>query len=142
MGMSTLKDLRLDTGKTQEEIAEQTGYSREYINALENGRRTMSRGAAETLAPVYGTTAGELMGYVNAENRAILKEERDVHKAEMDELIRIHAEEIHAKQKEIDLLQAQVEQLNQSLTFAKSMCEILKKQLDILQRGPSNRENS
>jgi len=127
--MSDLKEMRQQAGKTQTEFAESSGYSREYINALENGRRTLTRKAAEKLAPLYGTSPGALMGYENPGESKLLQEARDIHGAEIAALNKKHAEEVHALRKEIDSLTATVDQLRHSLSFAESMCEILKKHM-------------
>ena len=139
--MDILKNLRQTTGKTQEDIAEESGYTREYVNALENGRRKMSRSAADALAPVYGTTPAVLMGY-QSESLPLLREDRDARKAELDEIMRRHAEELQAKQKEIDDLQAKIARLEHDLDFAQSMGNILKMQLENRQSDPSTEENN
>lgn len=64
----TLKNLRIDRGLTQEQLAESIGKQRSYIADLENGKRNVCRIEAATLvkiATILGTTAEFILGAEN-----------------------------------------------------------------------------
>ena len=140
--MNKLKELRNQSERRQADIAEEAGLSREYLSALENGRKKLSIPAARSLAKVYGTSPWILLDLGIEEQDTILREEHESLVAEIEDLQKKHANEIFLKQKEIDSLTEQVAQLKHSLEFAETMCKMLQKQINLLQPNLSERENA
>ena len=56
----TLKQLRLDEGLTQEEVALRTDKTRTYICLLENGKRNPSDNMKKQLAKLYNISIGDI----------------------------------------------------------------------------------
>lgn len=56
-----LRELRLNAGLTQEQLAERAGLAREYISGAETGRRNATLTTVYQLAAAIGVDAGELV---------------------------------------------------------------------------------
>lgn len=56
MNQKTFKELRMEAGLTQEETAEKTGYSRDYISMIERGERNPSDKAKKVFADIFGVS--------------------------------------------------------------------------------------
>lgn len=52
----TIKELRLKKKMTQEQVAERSGFSKDYISMIERGERNPSDKAKAILADIYGVT--------------------------------------------------------------------------------------
>lgn len=52
----TIKELRLNKELTQEQVAEKSGFSKDYISMIERGERNPSDKAKAILADIYGVT--------------------------------------------------------------------------------------
>ena len=52
----TIKELRLRKKMTQEQVAEKSGFSKDYISMIERGERNPSDKAKAILAEIYGVT--------------------------------------------------------------------------------------
>lgn len=140
--MSLLKEFRKKAGKRQADAAEEAGLTREYLSALENGKRKLSLSAARALARVYGTTTLALLGIDKDSETPIAQEHHDTSETEIDELKRRFANDIFLKQKEIDSLKQRLKQSEESLTMSQSMCKILQKQVDLLEKALADKENA
>ena len=53
MNDMTFKELRLDKKMTQEQLAEKSGFSKDYISLLERGKRNPSDKAKEIFAQIF-----------------------------------------------------------------------------------------
>jgi transcriptional regulator with XRE-family HTH domain len=56
-----VKRIRQDTGLTQEELAERSGFSQQYISGLEQGRRNPTIVSIYELATALGVSHMELV---------------------------------------------------------------------------------
>ncbi len=56
MNQKTFKELRMEAGLTQEETAEKTGYSKDYISMIERGERNPSDKAKKVFADIFGVS--------------------------------------------------------------------------------------
>lgn len=59
--MSTLRDLRVEKGLSQQALADRVGTSQPQIKRLEDGARKLTKEWAERIAPALQTTAETLM---------------------------------------------------------------------------------
>jgi transcriptional regulator with XRE-family HTH domain len=59
-----LRELRLQRGLTQDQLAEEAMTERSHISALERAEKGPSLGTILSLAPALGVSAGELMAQV------------------------------------------------------------------------------
>jgi len=123
--MNILRELRDQTGRTQIDVAEEVGISREYLCMLERGKCRLTRGMAEKLARIYGVSPGTLLGYQTPEQARTLKDERDLFRDRYDQARRDLAQERQAYQKRIEEMQAEIERLQQDLRFTQSICKNL-----------------
>ncbi len=57
---SKIKELRIESGLSQEAFADKCGYARTYMSRIETGRANVSLDAIETLATALRMTPGEL----------------------------------------------------------------------------------
>lgn len=55
-----VRELRRETGLSQEEFAERCGFARTYMSRIETGGANPSLDAVQTLASALGTPVGEL----------------------------------------------------------------------------------
>lgn len=60
MKKKTFKDLRLDAYLTQEQLANKSGFSKDYISMIERGERNPSDKAKIIFANILGVTAEEI----------------------------------------------------------------------------------
>ena len=60
-----IKELRVERGLSQEELAKQTGLSRSAISAWENGTRVPAVTAVAVLAEFFGASTDSLLGLEN-----------------------------------------------------------------------------
>lgn len=58
---ANLRNARTASGLTQEELAERSGFSQQYISELENGRRNPTIVSIYELAQALGVTHEELV---------------------------------------------------------------------------------
>lgn len=63
MKCAKMKKLRQDKGYTQEELGNKLGVTGDYINMIENGRRTPSFKLAKNIADLFEVTVDELFFY-------------------------------------------------------------------------------
>lgn len=56
----TIRDWRLKSDLTQEEVAKETGVTKDYISLLERGLRNPSDKMKEKLAMLYSTTVVQI----------------------------------------------------------------------------------
>lgn len=56
MKQKTFKELRIEAGLTQEEVAKKTGYSKDYISMIERGERNPSDKAKKVFANIFGVS--------------------------------------------------------------------------------------
>lgn len=119
--MANLKDLRDQTGRTQEDIAAEFGISRKYLSQLENNRRKPGRKLAETIAAFYHISPAELLGYRVEEMQRELLDERDSYKSRLERERHEHAREVQALQIEIDRLKKDNEDLKDNVKYLKKM---------------------
>lgn len=109
--MKTLKQLRLETGRKQEDVAEEAGIAREYLSRLENGKVRLSRDLAEVFAGIYKVSAAELMGFKVSEESRQLREDKEFLWGRYQEREAEHARELQEKQREIESLKELVKEL-------------------------------
>lgn len=57
-----VKRLLFETGKTQEQLAEETGIHRAALNAKLNGKRTLTEGDAEAFAGIFSVNKDWILG--------------------------------------------------------------------------------
>lgn len=57
-----LKDLRMEKGLTQEELAKQINFSLSVVNKWENGKKNPSVDAIKVLAKFFNVSADYLLG--------------------------------------------------------------------------------
>ncbi len=60
-----LKDLRIEKGLTQEELAKQINFSLSIVNKWENGKKSPSVDAIKILAKYFNVTTDYLLGLEN-----------------------------------------------------------------------------
>ncbi|WP_302360986.1 helix-turn-helix domain-containing protein [uncultured Megasphaera sp.] len=60
--MLHLKELRIEKGMSQTEVAREIGVSRQTYNFYENGKRDPDTAMVKTLADFFGVTADYLLG--------------------------------------------------------------------------------
>ena len=60
MKEKTFKDLRLDANLTQEQLANKSGFSKDYISMIERGERNPSDKAKLIFANILGVTVVEI----------------------------------------------------------------------------------
>ena len=70
MKKNRIRDLRRRNGFTQEQLAERTSMSPEYLSRIERGERGLSVKVAEKLASALGSTTAEVLG-LEAANGAV-----------------------------------------------------------------------
>ena len=56
MEKQTVKDLRIAAKLTQKDVARKTGFSKDYISMIENGKRSPSDKAKEKFANALGVS--------------------------------------------------------------------------------------
>ena len=56
MGEQTVKELRIAAKLTQEDVARKTGFSKDYVSLIENGKRSPSDKAKEKFANALGVS--------------------------------------------------------------------------------------
>lgn len=61
--MTRLRELRLKTGKTIKQVAEEIGISANYISEMENGKKDISKKCIPILCKYYNVKPNELLGY-------------------------------------------------------------------------------
>ncbi|MFE7773633.1 helix-turn-helix domain-containing protein [Streptomyces sp. NPDC057445] len=76
-----LRELRRRQGLTLEAAAQRAGLSPAHLSRLETGNRQPSLPMLLTLARIYGTTVGELLGELHPERDAIIRGDRTGHAA-------------------------------------------------------------
>lgn len=57
-----LKELRLEAGLTQQQLADKAGLDRSWVNQMERGRKKITRAPREKLAAALGVSPVELGG--------------------------------------------------------------------------------
>ena len=67
MKYTKFKELRQHRGKTQEILATDLGITKDYVNMIENGRRTPGFALAKRIADLFGVTIDELFFCPNNE---------------------------------------------------------------------------
>ncbi|MCI1958151.1 MAG: helix-turn-helix domain-containing protein [Clostridia bacterium] len=76
-----LKKMRLNSGKTQKEVAEIIGRTQQIIGHWETGYSQPDANTLFDLCKIYGTTVDEAFGFTNQNNLGIKKESLEVAKA-------------------------------------------------------------
>jgi transcriptional regulator with XRE-family HTH domain len=66
---SNVKRIRQEKGLTQEQLAERSGFSQQYISGLERGRRNPTIVTIYELATVLGVDHVELVQPIEGEHR-------------------------------------------------------------------------
>lgn len=61
--MTRLKELRLKTGKSIKQVAEEIGISANYISEMENEKKDISKKCIPILCKYYNVKPNELLGY-------------------------------------------------------------------------------
>lgn len=61
----TLKILRTNKGKTQDEAANQFSITKEYLSMIENGKRNPSDKLKEKMANFYGVSISDIFLAIN-----------------------------------------------------------------------------
>jgi putative transcriptional regulator len=69
--------LRRQHGYTQEGLARELGISGDYVNMIENGRRTPGLALAKRIADYFGVTVDELFFYTEDERNIRIIREND-----------------------------------------------------------------
>ena len=64
----SLKDIRLERGMTQAEVADQLHITASAFSLIENGKRGMMITRAKELADLYGISVDELLGRTGGRN--------------------------------------------------------------------------
>ena len=123
--MANLKDLRDQTGRTQEDIAAELGISRKYLSQLETSKREPGRKLAERIAALYHISPANLFGYQADDMQRKLMDERDLIKNRLDQERKEHALEIQALYKEIDRLNKDNRDLQDNVRYLKRMGDYL-----------------
>lgn len=72
--MNRMKEIRLQRGLRQIDVAKDTGLSKAAISLFENGKSTPSMNSAYKIAKALGTTIDELF-FLNVNKRKILSNE-------------------------------------------------------------------
>lgn len=65
MKVYTMKELRELKGMTQAEVANVTGFSKDYISMIERGKRNASDNAKEKFAKLYNVSIPEIFLALN-----------------------------------------------------------------------------
>ena len=139
--MVKLKDLREQTGRTQDAIASELGISRTYLSQLETEKRKPGRELAEKMGAYFHVSPIALLGYQMDDTQRELRDERDSIKDRLDLEKREHARELQAKQAEIDRLSAEVARLRHDLDFTQTVCRQMMKQNNLQGDTLSDGEN-
>ena len=140
--MNKIKELREQTGKSQAEIAEEVGISRETMNAIENGRRNLVSRHLDSLSLALGASPVTILGYDSSDPAArILSDEHSGYEKKIKALREQHANEMQTKAKEISDLKDLLDQTRHSLKLAEEMNAMLQNQLKSLEKNTAVEEN-
>ncbi len=139
--MVNLQELRDQTGRLQQDVAEELGISREYLSKLENKKRKLTREMAEKMAALYQVSPAEILGYQMEDSSRELRDERDSFRDRLSRVRKEHARELQVKQNEIDALNKQVDQLRHDLEYMQSVCKMLLKKGNSPAEDPTDEEN-
>lgn len=60
MKTKTFKDLRIEANLTQEQLANKSGFSKDYISMIERGERNPSDKAKSVFANIFGVPVVEI----------------------------------------------------------------------------------
>ncbi len=139
--MSSLKELREQSGRKQLDVAAEAGISREYLSILENDRARPSSKLAERLASIYGVSPLVILGYPVAEADRTLRDERDLIWHRFERSNEEHAREIQAIQARLEAVESENETLRRQLDFSQSVCKMLMKQINSREESETEGEN-
>ncbi|MCI8654550.1 MAG: helix-turn-helix transcriptional regulator [Clostridia bacterium] len=74
----TIKELRLKNKLTQEQVAEKSGYSKDYISMLERGERNPSDKAKKILASIYNVSVVQFFLSIQRTKSTMKDKEKEV----------------------------------------------------------------
>ena len=120
---SVLKGLRIDSGKTQKEVAEILGRTQQIIGHWETGYSQPDANTLFKLCEIYGTTVDEAFGF-KKENLLVTKKDIDI-------LKKYHNLDLHGREmvdftlnKEYERSKALVEQASDNIVEMPSYLDV------------------